>query len=302
MVAENQGIYADLRQLLALRFGARKLSLFSRRLAASQLLGETRSHFRGRGMEFEEVRLYQPGDDIRAIDWRVTARTGKPHTKLFREERERPVHLIVDQRSSMFFGSAKRFKSVLAAELGTLIAWAALDNSDRIGGQVIGDTREVDVRARRNRHAVLQLVHYVEEFNRALPGDSEPATSLADALESCRRLTRPGTALFVISDFHDLDERAEKSLSLLGRHIDISLIQVLDPLEVSLPAMGRVTLSDGKQRHQISIDPDLVKKFQQEASLQQDKIKQVCKRSRAQYIKVTTDSEPLTSLQTIYGA
>jgi uncharacterized protein (DUF58 family) len=301
MTTADRGIYTDLRQLLALRFSARKLSLFSRRLAASQLLGETRSHFRGRGMEFEEVRLYQPGDDIRAIDWRVTARTGKPHTKLFREERERPVHLIVDQRSSMFFGSAKRFKSVLAAELGALLAWAALDNSDRIGGQVIGDASEVDVRARRNRHAVLQLIHYVEEFNRALPGDSEHISSLADTLESCRRLTRPGTALFVISDFHDLDERSEKSLSLLGRHVDISLIHVLDPLEISLPAMGNVTLSDGKERHQVSIDPEMAKRFQLEAQHQQDRVKQISKRSRAQYIQVTTDAEPLTSLQAIYG-
>lgn len=302
MTTADRGIYTDLRQLLALRFSARKLSLFSRRLAASQLLGETRSHFRGRGMEFEEVRLYQPGDDIRAIDWRVTARTGKPHTKLFREERERPVHLIVDQRSSMFFGSATRFKSVLAAELCALLAWAALDNSDRIGGQVIGDTREVDVRARRNRHAVLQLIHYVEEFNRALPGQSEHTASLADTLESCRRLTRPGTALFVISDFHDLDEHSEKALSLMGRHIDISLIQVVDPLEVSLPAMGSVTLSDGRERHQISINPEMAKKFQLEAQQQQERIKQAAKRSRAQYIQVTTQAEPLTSLQAIYGA
>lgn len=302
MTTSSQGIYTELRQLLALRFSARKLSLFSRRLAASQLLGETRSHFRGRGMEFEEVRLYQPGDDIRAIDWRVTARTGKPHTKLFREERERPVHLIVDQRSSMFFGSANRFKSVLAAELGALLAWAALDNSDRIGGQVLGDAKEVDVRARRNRHAVLQLIHYIDEFNHLLPGASQNANSLADTLESCRRLTRPGTALFVISDFHDLDERAEKALRLLGRHIDISLIHILDQLEVKLPPLGRVTLSDGKARHQLSIDPNLAEKFQQEATQQQEKLKQICKLSRSQYLKITTDMDPLPSLQSIYGA
>lgn len=302
MSSLDRGIYTDLRQLLALRFSARKLSLFSRRLAASQLLGETRSHFRGRGMEFEEVRLYQPGDDIRAIDWRVTARTGKPHTKLFREERERPVHLIVDQRSSMYFGSARRFKSVMAAELGALLAWAALDNSDRIGGQVMGDSKEVDVRARRNRHAVLQLIHDIEAFNRDLPGQSERTGSLAETLESCRRLTRPGTALFIISDFHDLDERSEKAITLMGRHIDISLIQVLDPLEIQLPAMGEVTLSDGKQRHQVSINPELAQKFQQETRAQQDRIKQLCKRSRAQYIKAMTDSEPLATLQAIYGA
>ncbi|MBT5031007.1 MAG: DUF58 domain-containing protein, partial [Proteobacteria bacterium] len=131
---DASGIYVDLGLLLSSRGWARDLKLFARQAARAMLLGETRSKFRGRGMEFEEVRQYQPGDDIRNIDWRVSARTGGTYTKLFCEERERPVHIVVDQRNSMFFGSAQRFKSVLAAEVASALAWAALAGSDRIGG------------------------------------------------------------------------------------------------------------------------------------------------------------------------
>jgi uncharacterized protein (DUF58 family) len=300
-VAANTGIYTELRTLLGLRFSARKLNLFNRRLASSQLFGETRSHFRGRGMDFEEVRLYQPGDDIRAIDWRVTARTGKPHTKVFREERERPVHLMVDQRSAMFFGSGTRFKSVLAAELAALIGWAALGNSDRIGGQVLGDSSEVEVRARRNRHAVLQLLHHLDEFNHALPGDAEVSLSLADALESYRHLSRPGTALFIISDFHDLDTRVEKYLRLLGRHVDISLIQIIDPFEDQLPALGRVTLSDGHHRQQLAIDARLATHFREQTQARHEQLRHIARLIRAQLITASTADDPLATLQAIYG-
>ncbi len=297
----DPGIHTNLQRLLALRFAASRLNLFNRRLASSQLFGETRSRFRGRGMEFEEVRLYQPGDDIRAIDWRVTARTGKPHTKLFREERERPVHLLVDQRSSLYFGSALRFKSVLAAELAALVAWAALDNSDRIGGQVLGDQGQREVRARRNRHAVLQLLHDLVQANRALPSPSPTTLSLADALETCRRLTRPGTALFIISDFYDLDAAAEKSLHLLGRHADIRLVQVVDSLETDLPALGQVTLSDGQHRQRMAIDSAMARHFHEQATQRSDRLKRLASLTRAQLVSASTARDPLVTLGAVYG-
>ncbi len=299
---KQDGIYTHLGTLLALRFSARNLRLFALRPAASMLLGETRSRFRGRGMEFEEVRLYQPGDDIRSIDWRVTARTGKPHTKLFREERERPVHLVIDQRSTMFFGSRERFKSVLAAELAALIGWAALDNSDRIGGQVFGDTGEIEVRARRNRQAILQLLHHLDSFNHLLPGQSTPSVSLAETLESCQRLTRPGTALFILSDFHDLNSEAERILRLMSRHADINLIQVVDPLEIHLPTLGSVTLSDGHSSQSVNLNKELVTKYQREMELHNALLTRVARHCRAPLIRAMTDQEPLGVLQRVYGA
>ena len=170
-----QGAYTDLSQLLRLRFAAQELKLFVKRPVKSQLSGAERTRFRGRGMDFEEVRLYQAGDDVRSIDWRVTARTQVPHTKVYREERERPVFVLVDQRSPMFFGSQQCFKSVLAAHIGTNLAWAALGNSDRVGGLIFGDTQQRDIRPRRSKHAVLELLHHLQDFNRQLHTPIAPA-------------------------------------------------------------------------------------------------------------------------------
>ncbi len=295
------GVYTDLSSLLELRFGARDLKLFAREPARSMLLGETRSRYRGRGMEFEEVRLYQPGDDIRTIDWRVTARTGKTHTKLFCEERERPVHIVLDQRSTMFFGSERRFKSVLAAEVATCLAWAALAGSDRIGGQIIGDSAESDIRARRNKHAVLQFIHEINEFNHALPGVEPITRTLAYMLEECRRISRPGTAIFVISDFHDMDSDAEKSLGLLGRHVDLTLIRTVDKLEENMPVEGRLGISDGTHASVVEVTRGLLKTYREEQQLRDAILKRAASRSAATLVEIGTEEQPLSFLLCLYG-
>ena len=129
-----QGAYIELDDLISARFLAKDLNLRHRRKALSLLAGPNKTNFRGRGIDFEEVRAYQAGDDIRTIDWRVTARSGKPHTKLFSEERERPLLVVNDQRQDMFFGSQHCFKSTLACYLGALLAWSGLNQGDRVGG------------------------------------------------------------------------------------------------------------------------------------------------------------------------
>lgn len=297
------GIYTDLPGLLGSRHWARNLKLFSRQAARSMLLGETRSRFRGRGMEFEEVRHYQPGDDIRNIDWRVSARTGSTYTKLFCEERERPVHILVDQRSSMFFGTRGRFKSVMAAELATALAWAALAGSDRIGGQIIGDHSESDIRARRNKQAVLKFIHDLNEYNRSLPSDETPqkGKTFTDMVDECRRITRPGTAIFILSDFHDFDDKAAKSLSKLGRHTDINLFQILDPLEAELPVSGTVSISDGVHRSSVQLGNSLQKAYVEQMKERAKLLREAALRSRSAFIQVSTRDEPRQILNRIYG-
>lgn len=251
-----RGAYAELANLLRLRFAAQDLRLFVPRAVKSQLNGAERTRFRGRGMDFEEVRLYQPGDDVRSIDWRVTARTQVPHTKLYREERERPVYIVVDQRSSMFFGSQRCFKSVLAAHVGTNLAWAALSNSDRIGGLVFGDSHQRDIKPRRSKHAVLELLHQLQEFNRQLNSPiASPAAKKMDAvLSDARRIAKPGCALFIVSDFHDYNASCEQQLFELARHADVTLIHVFDPLEKQLKSNTRLSVSDGINRLQLPTD------------------------------------------------
>lgn len=256
------GAYSDLAQLLRLRFAAQDLKLFAQRPARSLLTGGERTRFRGRGIDFEEVRLYQPGDDIRTIDWRVTARTQVPHTKVFREERERPVFMVADQRANMFFGSQRCFKSVLSAHICAVLAWAALGNSDRVGGLVFGDHNQRDIRPRRSKHAVLELLHQLRDYNNRLQSPVAPAEGidLMEILADTRRIAKPGCALFIVSDFHDFNEACEQQLFELARHTDVTLIHVFDPLERQLASNSRLTISDGTVRCQI---PANERRFQQ---------------------------------------
>lgn len=301
---DQSGIYTDVASLLATRHWAKDLKLFSRSAARSMLLGETRSRFRGRGMEFEEVRPYQAGDDIRSIDWRVSARTGGTYTKLFCEEHERPVHVIVDQRNAMFFGSQNQFKSVLAAEIGCAIAWAALAGSDRIGGQIISDYNERDIRAKRNKQAVLKLIHDLNEINNALPisyQSNKNANTIANAIEECRRITRPGTAIFIISDFHDFDSNAAKALSTLGRHSDITLIQVVDPLEEELPLSGQVAISNGEDRLSVGVNNSVKKAYLDQLVQQRQQLQQGATRARAYFAKLDTTKSSKRYLTRIFA-
>ena len=310
--AVEHGVYVDLPLLMGHRRAARDLKLFRHQAAKGLLLGNVRSRFRGRGMEFEEARPYQAGDDIRAIDWRVSARTGKTHTKVYAEERERPVHIVLDQRSGMFFGSQARFKSVLAAELAACLAWAALGASDRIGGQIFGDRREVDIRARRNKQAILQFLTRVVELNQSLPGpapvsqgpdpleSSTPPRRLDYVLEECRRLTRPGTAIFLLSDFSDFDDEAAKHLLGLGRHTEITLFWISDPLETALDLRGRLGLSDGIHSRSVDFSSDLRARYREQRLEQQRRLEEAALRSRARLVPVTTTEDPLPFLRKLY--
>ncbi|MBE9538103.1 MAG: DUF58 domain-containing protein, partial [Proteobacteria bacterium] len=222
------GAYVSLADLIALRFPAGQLCLARKKRALSTLAGPNKSNFRGRGIDFEEVRRYQPGDDIRTIDWRVTARSGNAHTKLFQEERERPVLIVVDQRHGMFFGSGHCFKSVLAAHLASLLAWGALDNGDRIGGLVFNGADHREIRPRRSRKTALALLSHIDSYNHALPLAPELPTpsgesSFAGMVHNLRRIAKPGSAIFLISDFHGAnDERAQEYLFQLAQHTEIA--------------------------------------------------------------------------------
>jgi uncharacterized protein (DUF58 family) len=245
-----KGPYCSVDELLSLRFAAKDMVLSPKQLSRSLLSGSVRTRFRGRGMEFEEVRHYQPGDDIRSIDWRVTARTQVTHTKLYTEDRERPIMLMIDQRASMFFGSRNCFKSVTAAYTAGALAWAALQQNDRVGALIFNDTEERDIRAKRSRHTVFNIFHELQGFNHQLKSPVAPddATPLSERLRELRRVTKPGHALMIISDFHDFDSTCEEQLYQLARYADITLCQISDPIERDLPNSGRLQITNGSQR------------------------------------------------------
>ncbi len=309
-----RGAYTELASLLRCRFSAQDLKLFAHRPARSLLSGGERTRFRGRGMDFEEVRLYQPGDDIRSIDWRVTARTQVAHTKIFREERERPVFMLVDQRSPLFFGSTRCFKSVMAAHITALLGWAALANGDRLGALVFGDYSQRDVRPRRSKHAVLELLHQLQDYNHRLTSPIAPdpvatasgqipkANQLSDMLADARRIAKPGCAVFIISDFHDLDKNAEQQLFELARHTDVTLIQVYDQLERELISNSTLTISNGQERLQLAANE---KSFQQAYKNQFDRqlhlLTSLCKRLGIPLLSYATQDDVQEGLRKAFG-
>ena len=263
-MTSGSGPYTELEALIQERHNGKQLKLALRTRALSALSGGNRSKFRGRGIDFEEVREYQPGDDIRTIDWRVTARTGAAHTKIFREERERPVLVVTDQRNGMFFGSRNCCKSVLAAHTAALLAWAALEQGDRVGGLVFNDSEHREVRPRRSRGAVLNYLHQLNELNGQLPSLEQTETAaqpFADTAAEVRRIARPGSAVLIISDFRGaLEARAMEHLHQLSRHAEITALHCSDPLEQNLPEQGRYRVTDGKLKVDLNTGDGSVRK------------------------------------------
>ena len=248
------GAMVSLRQLLMQRHAAKTLEYLAHNRSIAGISGLHLSKMRGRGIDFEEFRPYQPGDDIRLIDWRVTARTSRPFTKVFREERERPVIIAVDQTRNMYFGSRVAFKSVIAAQAAAVFCWLAIDNGDRVGGLVFSDREARLVRPKRSRRSALHLLNQVCEFNQALgdvaaeaPGAGENA-GLSSALGQIRKILRPGSTLYVISDFVTLDQRAVSFLNQLSQHNNVVCCFVYDALEESLPAPGLYSITDGRRK------------------------------------------------------
>jgi len=240
--AEVRGATVSLNHLIKLRGHSRGLQMGAGRRVATALAGNYASSFRGRGMDFDEVRAYQPGDDIRSMDWRVTARTGRAHTKLYREERERPVFFLVDHSPEMHFGTRRAFKSVIAAEVAALLAWGAGDNGDRIGGIVFNGDGHVELRPTGGQRGVLRLLKTVIDAPRA--SHAEPA-SLTHALARLRHVARPGSQVVILSDFRHLDADGERHLSYLSKHNDLLAVFIFDAMERELPPPGRYNVSDG---------------------------------------------------------
>lgn len=248
----GDGIHLTASELIALRPRCHALRLPMRQPAASALAGAYRSRFRGRGVDFLESRNYQPGDDIRNMDWRVTARTGRAHTKVFQEERERPVLVVVDASPSLFFGTRQRLKSVAAGQLGAAIAWASVRRGDRVGGFLFAPGSHMELRPAGGRRGAMRMIQGLVDWlnpERVLGESGGQANAagepLSHVLERVRHTARPGSLIIVLSDFFGLDDDCNRHLSRLRQHNDIIGCQVLDAAEEHLPT-GRYPISDGK--------------------------------------------------------
>ncbi|WP_296268689.1 DUF58 domain-containing protein [Pseudomonas sp. UBA6562] len=292
------GIRIGLSELIDMRHRVREIQLFSRPGQRSPLVGLHHSKLRGRGVDFDQVRVYQAGDDVRNIDWRVTARTQEPHTKLFHEERERPIFILIEQSQRLFFGTGLMFKSVLAAQAAALFGWAALDHNDRIGGLVFGASEPHEIKPRRSKQSLLQLLNRLARVNQALHTDTAPSDSLGLALRRAREVLRPGSLAIVVCDERALSEQAEQHLAMLSRHCDLLLLPVSDPLDHALPAAGLLRFAQGDGQLELdTLDASLRQAYHREAQARIERWEVLAQKLRVVLIPLTTRTALIEQLR-----
>ena len=289
--------------LIRLRMYASQLLLSSSKIHAKQG-GAYLSSFKGRGMEFDESRVYQAGDDIRNMDWRVTARTGTAHTKVFREERERPVLLWLDLNDSMMFATRNKFKSVFATELACLIAWSAAKNNDRVGGLIFSADEHIEIKPRRGKNSVLDFIgrctkhkawHKTEKTGHTNSQNKD--RNMATAVSRLQKVTHPGSLIFMISDFHHMDEKAFAHLASIARNNDIVLINISDPIEQDLPASGNYRITDGENELQIrATDKKIRRDYHQHYLTQNELLEKFCRQHRIHIIPISTSGDAFEQL------
>ncbi|MFO8056696.1 MAG: DUF58 domain-containing protein [bacterium] len=225
----------------------RRIEISTRRVVNEVMAGQYHSVFKGRGMEFAEVREYQPGDDVRIIDWNVTARMGTPYVKVFHEERELTVILMVDMSKSLFFGTREKTKSEVAAELCALLAFSAILNNDRVGLIIFTNKVERAIPPKKGRRHVLRLIREVLFFQ---PRASR--TDIASALEYLSRLYKRKAVVFLVSDF--MAEGYEKAINIAGKRHDLIAVPLSDPREKELDPVGLVELEDAETGERMLVD------------------------------------------------
>ncbi|MEW6983325.1 DUF58 domain-containing protein [Colwelliaceae bacterium 6471] len=273
----SDGITLSINELINYQSKASLINLAGNKNLSGKMAGNYLARSKGRGMEFDEVRHYQVGDDIRAIDWRVTARTGETHTKLFREEIERPVLIATDLSNSMLFGSQLLFKSVQAAHIAALVAWHAKSRGDRIGGVVFNQSQHSELKPRSRQQGVLHYLHALAEIHQdsfSHQKENDIAANTLSLEQNCarlRQLAKPGSLVYLITDGHYLNQEVTRQLAHISRHCELVVCLVTDPLEHKLPDSQKrinVAITDGENRQNLQLgDKKIASDYQRLANL-----------------------------------
>lgn len=302
----GSGVSVTLDALVRLRGEASGFSFLPRQPVTSLLAGRHDSRLRGRGLSFEELRHYQQGDDIRTMDWRATARLRSPHVRVYTEERERPVLMVVDQRTTMFFGSQRAMKSVTAAEVAALGAWRALAAGDRVGGIVFNEMELVDLVPHRSQSRVLRLLHEVVRLNRMLT-DQAGATgtgpvTLNQALEAAARRAKHDHLVVVISDFDGANADTERLATLLAAHNDVLAVAVYDPLGASLRGYPGMVAIDRGVTCTLPTGEDFAESFRQAFAVRLEQWMETFRALRVPVIPISAAQSPIEQLRDLFGA
>jgi uncharacterized protein (DUF58 family) len=276
----------------------RRLEIKTRGLVEAAFAGQYRSVFKGRGMNFEEVREYQPGDEVRTIDWNVTARLGHPYVKKFTEEREMTVMLVVDVSASGAFGSVELSKRELAAEVACVIAFSAIRNNDKVGLMLFSDHVELFIPPKKGRIHTLRLIREILYFEPQGRG-----TSPAQALHYLNRVLTRKAVVFLLSDFQT--PPFERELGITARRHDLIALPVVDPRENALPDAGIVVFEDAESGEQIEVDTgdDSVRAaYRHLVTRRREAWQRTFRRKRIDSIALTTDEDYLPALREFFRA
>ena len=292
--------------LIALHRDAHKLSLATRRIQAP-VAGHYLSTFKGRGMEFDEARLYQAGDDVRASDWRLTARSGKPHTKLYREERERPVLLWVDYRQPMFFGTQNCYKSVVAAKVAALLAWNSAQQGDRLGGLIFSEHEHIELRPQRGQAATLHFIQKLAQHTAWQQHNIQNKQASADsyfthALNRLRSVAKPGSLIFMISDFRHMNAQHHAAFAQLAKHNELALLFVSDPMESQLPKAGWFRFSNGSMELSLNTrDSKTREQYTQRFESHRESVRKLGRKLAMRFIEISTADDIIKTLHAALG-
>lgn len=274
----------------------RKIQIKTSRMVTEIFSGEYRSVFKGRGMEFEEVREYQPGDEIRSIDWNVTARMGRPFVKVFTEERELTVFFIVDVSSSMDFGSRQRTKRDLATELCAVLAFTAIQNKDKVGVIFFSDHIEKYIPPGKGNRHVLRVIRELLTIGRERKSRSR-STQMQEALDYFNKVQRKKSVCFLISDFFCKDY--EKVLGISTQKHDLVAVKVEDPLEKTIPSSGICVMEDLENQKQVWVDfshPESLEKYKASAAAHEQEWLQMMRKKGIDILSVRTGEDYLKTL------
>lgn len=301
----NDGVYVELDELVRLQHKASGFSFLPRQPVHSILSGRHASKLRGRGLNFEELRNYLPGDDTRHIDWKVTARTRTPYVRVYTEEKDRSVWLLIDQRVGMFFGSQQRMKSVVAAEVAAISAWRVLSVGDRVGALVFNDSEIAVIPPHRSRERVMQILKQVVKMNRCLSASRELKPDMGKLNEALKRLTtlvRHDCLVCLVTDGDGINLETPKHISRLSEHNDVLTALIFDPLEKDLPAAGRLRFAD--DQHQLEADTSnrkLRQNFQSEFDKRQERIQSSSRKFSIPVLPLQTITPVAEQLREAFG-
>lgn len=295
-------VYVTLDKLVRLQFDAKGISFLPKQPVDSLLSGRHTSRLRGRGLLFEELRIYRPGDDIRTMDWRATARLKKPHVRVYSEERERPVLLVVDQRVGMFFGSQRATKAVAAAKLAALVAWRSLVVGDRIGAILFDDQEMIRLKPHRSRSNVLKICNQICRLNQRLSSSTTSNPSMLNrSLQHAVRIAKHDYLVILVTDYQGDDETTKQLVTSLAAKNDVLAALVYDPLGMAIHTKVPLSATDGKQNMQIGSDRKTADHFEQAFRNRCQEIRQQLQSIRVPILPICTHDPVVNQVRSALG-